>query len=571
MKTPAIHLYAIFFLLLFVTSNELHAQWSGGTTLSQATEGIQADSVYQDWVARYDGEWHSDDGANALGMDGTGNVYVTGRALFSATGSDYVTIKYDVSGTVQWVVKYNGPGNAYDQATSLVVDKSGSVYVTGESYGSGTSVDYATIKYDSSGTEEWVARYNGENQLPDLATAIAIDGSGNAYVTGHGLFADTGDDYVTIKYDASGAEQWVSRYDGPTIVGSADFATALALDDSGNAYVTGWSYDSTTYYDYVTIKYDSSGTEEWVARYNGPGNRSDLATALAVDGSGNIYVTGRSFGLAIDYDYATIKYDASGTEQWVARYNWSGNDGDYGDEATALVLDGSGNVYVTGRSYDLGTDYDYLTIKYDASGAEQWVARYNGPGNDNDEATALVVDKSGSVYATGGSYGSGTDYDYATIKYDTFGTVQWIVQYNGPGNAYDHATAVAIDASLNVYLTGSSFGSSTSEDYATVKYQQIQTGVKSGVPIPAEVSLTQNYPNPFNPSTTIEYALPRSTYVKLEIFNVLGEMISLLKDGSQNAGYHSVVFEVEGLPSGIYFYRLQTEDFVETKKLVLMR
>lgn len=129
------HLYAIFFLLLFVTSNELHAQWSGGATLSQATEGIQADSVYQDWVARYDGAWHSDDGATALGIDGTGNVYVTGNAAFPATGSDYVTIKYDAPGTVQWVGQYNGPGNAYDQATALVVEKSGSVYVTEEGKG----------------------------------------------------------------------------------------------------------------------------------------------------------------------------------------------------------------------------------------------------------------------------------------------------------------------------------------------------------------------------------------------------------------------------------------------------
>jgi len=83
--------------------------------------------------------------------------------------------------------------------------------------------------------------------------------------------------------------------------------------------------------------------------------------------------------------------------------------------------------------------------------------------------------------------------------------------------------------------------------------------------------LKTNYPNPFNPSTTIEYGLPQDTYVRLEVFNVLGERVNVLTDGVQDAGYHSVVFDARGLPSGIYFYRLQAGDFVDTKKLILMK
>jgi hypothetical protein len=119
-----------------------------------------------------------------------------------------------------------------------------------------------------------------------------------------------------------------------------------------------------------------------------------------------------------------VKYDSSGVEQWVARYNGPGNEW---DEARAIALDNSGNIYVTGQSAGSGTYEDYATVKYDSSGVEQWVARYNGPGNDEDKAYAIALDNSGNIYVTGGSMGSGTDLDYATIKYSSTGIREDIV------------------------------------------------------------------------------------------------------------------------------------------------
>ncbi len=124
---------------------------------------------------------------------------------------------------------------------------------------------------------------------------MAVDGSGNVYVTG-----SSEGDYATIKYSPDGDTLWVRRYSGS--------ASALAVDDSGNVYVTGWSYGSGTFDDYATIKYAPNGDSLWVRRYNGPGNDYDLPFALALDGDGNVYVTGESYGSGTNYDYATIKY-----------------------------------------------------------------------------------------------------------------------------------------------------------------------------------------------------------------------------------------------------------------------
>jgi uncharacterized delta-60 repeat protein len=436
----------------------------GRVDARSALEGVLM-FAEQKWVARYNGAANWDDSANAIAVDRLGNVYVTGYSTLSGPYYDYATIKYDPNGNQLWAKTYNGPENNYDEAKALAVDDSGNVYVTGQSWGSGSYYDYATIKYDPSGNQLWVKRYNGSANSSDYANALAVDGLGNVYVTGYSRGSGTSDDYATIKYDPNGNELWVKRYNGPG--NNDDRAYSLAVNGLGNVYVTGQSYGSgTNYDDYATIKYDPDGNEVWVKRYNGPGDYWDNAHALAVDTLGNVCVTGVS-GSGGDNDYATIKYDPSGNQLWVKRYNGSANSS---DSAKALVVDRLGNVYVTGFSYGSGTGADYATIKYDPSGNQLWVKRYNGSANSSDYANALAVDGLGNVYVTGECYNSSTNRDYATIKYGSNGKQLWVKRYNGSGNDWDNANALAIDRLGNVYVTGQSYGSSTRYDYVTIKY-----------------------------------------------------------------------------------------------------
>jgi len=545
------------------------------TALCSLLPALLQGQVDTAWVRRYNGTGNDDDRAYAIAVDGSGNVYVTGGSYGSGTSEDYATIKYNSSGIQQWSSRYNGPGNDGDGAYAIALDVAGNVYVTGWSSGFGTFLDYATIKYNSTGIQQWVTRYNGPGNSYDGAYAIVVDGSGNIYVTGYSYGPGTDFDYATIKYNSVGVQQWVSRYNGP---GNAqDLAFSIAVDDQGNAYVTGWSHGSDTVYDYATIKYNSAGIQQWVARYD-YSEEEERANSITIDGQGNVYVTGSSYNLNTYFDYATIKYNAVGETLWVRRYNGSGN---YWDEASSVAIDGQGNVYVSGYSDGLGTSEDYATIKYNSAGVQQWVARYNGPGNYEDWAHAMALDGSGNVYVTGYSTGSGTEYDYATIKYNSNGVEQWVQRYNGPGNDWDWAYAIALDGSGNVYITGVSYGSGTSIDYATIKYVQTP-GIEEDEIATLPLAMTKSvevYPNPAKTYFTIRLpqlwsattmslqAKSPILHSKIRMYNVTGKVVKEILRSAQND--NNVRISLDGIKNGVYFIQVGNEMVKE--KLVVTR
>jgi len=434
-----------------------------------ATEELLS-QVAEEWVARFGGPGTSSDVARSIGVDAAGNVYVTGTSG-SFIDYDYVTIKYNSLGVQQWMRRYNGPGSpySYDYAYSIVVDPPGNAYVTGGSWGNGAGgFDCTTIKYNTSGDQEWIHRYNGpQTGGNDIGSFIKLDASGNVYVTGQTTFVYN--DCLTLKYNSSGVLQWAQGYNGE--LNLDDGAYSLALDGSGNVYIAGTTTEEGGYFDYVTIKYNSSGSEQWVRTYFGSASQDDVPLAIAVDGSENVFVTGYSHNGATGFDYTTIQYSTSGVQQWVETYNGPLNSGDFG---YSLVLDGLGNVLVTGSSYGGNGVPDYATVKYTSSGTQLWASRYDGPALGSDVGHVVVSDNSGNAYVTGESAGSGTLLDFSTVKYSSSGLQQWVQRYNGPGNSDDRAYAMAIDASGNIYVTGESVGNGTGADFATIKYSQDQ-------------------------------------------------------------------------------------------------
>ncbi|MFI5211429.1 MAG: SBBP repeat-containing protein [Ignavibacteria bacterium] len=527
-------------------------------------------SVGQVWANRYNGSGNSLDVSNAIAMDQTGNIYVTGYSTGITTSKDYKTIKYSPNGVLLWEASFSGPINGGDYSYALALDASGNVYVTGRvDYGAPTNTDIVTIKYNSLGVQQWFARYNGTYGIFEEGKVIQVDNSGNVYVGGRCLNSTSTSDFITIKYAPDGTQSWVAIYNGPG--NNEDYITSLVLDNSGNVYIAGGSIGSNTGSDFVTIKYNTAGVQQWVKRYNSPTNGGDAAVGVKVDSQGNIITGGfTDMGPSESYNFLTIKYDANGTIIWEKQYNGSSSTLDL---ATCMTIDAADNIYLTGLTTNntpFGLDSNYVTIKYNSSGQLQWASFYNGPNNSVDISRSISVDNSLNVYISGSSKGIGSD-DFVTIKYLPNGTASWILSYNGPGNGDDNSTSVVSDNLGNAFVTGRSMGSGTSYDYATIKYGDLVGINPISSQVPDKFSLYQNYPNPFNPSTKIKFDLPEESKVVLKIFNTLGAEVYSENMGSLLPATYEYVYNTSGLPSGIYFYSLQTNRLTETKKMILVK
>ncbi len=339
-------------------------------TLSSPSGDIDVRTVKWKWQSDYT---YYGGKKNIAGMvnDQNGHIYAVGQ-LPGAT-----LIKYDSdNGTIIWEKQYENANYNLSYGYDVAVDYQGYVYVAGRaSYESGLfDDDFLIIKYDPSGNLIWAQDYDRGGW--EQASGIAVDSMGNIYVTGFSYIENTDRIILTLKYDPSGNLIWEKNYQ---IEGQRCEASDIKLDTSGNIYIAGWTYSYGD--DFLTIKYDPMGNVVWDKIYKG--EITDKAQALAVDGQGNVYVTGFSIKVSPDRsnNYTTVKYDASGNLMWIRTYD----NGFYGG-ARGVTTDDNGNVYVTGYND---------TLKYNASGTLQWSKSLPGLFND------ISVDEDGDVYIGG--------------------------------------------------------------------------------------------------------------------------------------------------------------------------
>jgi hypothetical protein len=424
------------------------------------------------WESRLNGAGSFIDKAVDVELDASGNTYATG-ASYNGTSYDWVTVKYNSEGVELWRRSYGGSG--IDEPHALVLDGANNVIVTGSRFISGTDWDIATIKINgTTGAIIWSVINPGSERF-DYGVDVAVDPFNNVIVLGALSVATGNTDFVTIKYSSGGGGLTWSR----TLGGAFnDNPKVILTDAASNVYVTGNHEFSigTTYLDFRVAKYNSVGTLQWSVTEDSGFGKLDTPFAMALDASNNVIVTGSGFtDILNEEDFMTVKFSgAAGAMIWKRLY---AGDAEALDVANAVVVGSSNNVYVTGKSKSIAAGEDYYTIAYNSSGTELWSSRYTTPGLRYDEAKDIRISADGlSLYVTGYSFYPATNNDFATLKYNaTTGEILWTTIFNGPSSNSDQAVKMKLDAAQNIFITGNSHGGATNLDYSTIKYCQLTT------------------------------------------------------------------------------------------------
>jgi hypothetical protein len=522
----------------------------------------------------------------------------------------------------QWAVRFGGPSN--DEIKSVASDSQGNVYITGDfwetvSFGSFTLTslgqgDIFVAKLDSQGNFLWARRAGGIGF--DWGNSIAVDSTGNSYITG--MFSGTADfaatnlvsdgvcDLFVAKLDTNGYLSWAVQAGGSF----NDEGRGIALDNSGNIFLTGYFYDTATFgthtitsfgnQDIFVSKLDNDGNWLWCA--GAGGTSMDMGNSVATDIQGNVYAVGyfqqtATFGATEltslgSFDLFISKMSPDGFLLGAFRAGGIGQ-----DEATGITLDTQGNIYFTGYfgySISFGPFFltargqrDIFVTKMNSGAIYQWANRAGGDGWDL--GAGIVTDALGNSFTTGSFYETADfanlnftsfgSYDVYVAKLDTNGLLGGVMQAGGTGG--DNGTAIATDGANSFYVVGKFYGSAsfgthtlvsvTAEDCFVAKIYAPPVS-DPDEPLNPEVNTIQLsvYPNPVSKGQEIHISLKtsESKNATLSVYNLKGQLMDTRKltHGNQNTNLSTSLYN-----AGVYLLCLKSGMETAVKKLVIIK
>lgn len=507
-----------------------------------------------------------------------------------------------------WASNYGSPQNK-NESKAICVDNEGNIIVTGKSYTDSTNYDYLTIKYDKDGQELWVKRYNSGNNGVDFPTSIVVDDSNNVFVTGYCKNIDQVSDLVTIKYSQIGIEKWVKKYSGP---GNEDYSAIIISDNSGKIYTACTTNDKSGA-NIAVNKFDTNGNILFSKLFlYDQTNQNEFISLFSSDKKGNLYLscsslfdktliikldsTGnqiKQFLLPLNRGFTTLdemgsillisgepdgsikmlKSDTSGLVIWSSDI-WPSTD--LGSASSVIgsdcISDGSGNFYGGGDAYNRTSQssglYFSFLVKYNASGELLWARRHQ-PKPSSYFTYKLLKDPIGNII----SFGQG-DNGFNIIKYDSLGNEKWVGNYKDI--KYSQGEDIAIDNLGNIFITGYSYDGYNDDSksiFTTIKisYGNSTKVVSDVTSNPQNIILDQNYPNPFNPTTKIDFNIIKQSNVEVDIYDLLGKKIDVVLNERKSPGFYSIIWNGSNFSSGIYFIILKTENGIQTKKMNLIK
>lgn len=503
------------------------------------------------------------DAAKSIIRTTNGGYAIAGiTTSFGAGGQDMYVVLLNANGTAQLYRYIGGTGN--DFAWSIIQTTDGGYAVAGgtNSYGGvgGGFTDLYIVKINPDGSILWTRTLGGTGNEQARSIIQTTDG-GYALIGYTNSYGAGNYDIYVAKITSESFHNWSKAIGGT----NDDYGYSIIQTTDGSYIILG---ETTSFgaglSDIYILGIDGNGNLQWSKTLGGTGY--DYAYGITKTTDGGFAITGgtTSFGAGLN-DFYIAKFNSSGALQWNRTIGGTGDDLSY-----SIIQSTDGGYVVAGCTNSFGAgNYDMFIVKLNNNGTYQW-SRTVGGGN-YDDAFSISQTADGGYIASGqtSSFGAG-------------GTDMYIVKFDANGNTCENTTSpspssgtggtllsqTTYEISFNPLITGGGFTSVGGPVPTTI----CVIGIKPiSNEIPKSYTLSQNYPNPFNPSTRIKFDLPKSSFTKLHIYDILGREVARLVNEQLKPGTYEVEWNGSNYPSGVYFYKIIAGDFNAVKKMVLVK
>jgi len=463
-----------------------------------------------------------------------------------------------------WTKLYGGVDN--EKGTALFQTSDGGFIITGftYSYSLGQN-DLWLIKTDSFGDTSWTRTFGDSTAQWGGSVQQTSDGG---YIIGGSTWSHGSSKFDSrpwlLKTDSWGSKIWDSTYNNS---GLPDLCRDAQMTSDGGYIATGiWGRNVPGCFGcggLMLLKVDSNGKQIWRKEYSSGDYNEGYSVKQTYDG-GYVVVGGSDDG-GNEGSLWLLKTDVSGDTTWTKKYGGLGFDCGFEIQQTK---DG-GYIMVGEYGSTFSYDYDLWLLKTNSFGDTLWTKTFGGYGNDEGYSVDCTSDGGYIICGCNQHFILGLD-DFWIIKTDSTGSMEWDKILGGLNWDWGESIQQTADGGYIAVGVTESFGAG-GMDVWLIKLGSQPTLSSNEQIAPTFYTLHQNYPNPFNPSTKISWQSPVRSWQTIKVFDVLGNEIATLVNEDIETGYHSVEFDASNLPSGVYIYRITADDFVETKKMLLLR
>ncbi|MFH1942858.1 MAG: T9SS type A sorting domain-containing protein [bacterium] len=472
--------------------------------------------------------------------------------------------------TQQTTFEHTYGGTDYDSGASVQQTSDGGYIIAGmtRSFGAGKN-DVYLVKTDAAGDTLWTRTFGGAEN--DVGFSVQQTSDGGYILAGAtDSFGAGGNDVFLVKTDANGNSLWTT----PRTFGGAksDWAQSVQQVSDGGYIITGVTLSSGAgKNDIYLIKTDASGNAVWEKTFGGAGLDNGYSVQQVSDGGYVIAGVTQSFGAGTS-DFFLVKTDADGNAVWSRTFGGSKDDTGWSVQQASdggYVIAGGTNSFGAGK-------WDFFLVKTDASGNALWERTFGGVEDDCGFSVQQASDGGYIISGYTASSGAGK-YDVYLVKTDADGNSLWTRTFGGAEDDIGWAVRQTSDKGYIIAGDTGSFGAGNNDVYL------IKTDASGSTPVEEEdperidsFQLFQNYPNPFNLETVIEYQVPKKSRVTLKVFDMLGREIKTLVDMEEGPGYKTAQWDGRDadnsiVPSGVYIYQIRAKDFVQSKKLTVVK